>query len=40
MKSLKLELPEMDYLRLEAQVNDLVELEYQPRLQSVSIRKA
>jgi hypothetical protein len=40
MKSLKLELPEVDYLRLEAQVNDLVELEYQPRLQSVSIRKA
>ena len=40
MKSLRQELPEVDFLRLEAQVNDLVELEYQPRLQSVSIRKA
>jgi hypothetical protein len=40
MQSLKLEIPETDYLRLESQVNDLVELEYQPRLQSVSIRKA
>jgi len=40
MKALRQELPETDYLRLEAQLGDLVELEYQPRLQSVSIRKA
>jgi len=40
MKALRQELPETDYLRLEAQLGDLVEFEYQPRLQSVSIRKA
>jgi len=40
MKALRQELPETDYLRLEMQLGDLVEFEYQPRLQSVSIRKA
>ena len=40
MKSLKQEIPETDFIRLEAQVGKLMELEYQPRLQSVSIRKA
>ena len=40
MKSLKQELPETEYRRLEAQVGELIELEYQPRLQSVSIRKS
>jgi len=40
MQSLGRELPETDYLRLEAQLGDLVEFEYQPRLQSIAIRKS
>ena len=39
MKSLRLELPEGDFLRLESKVGQLTELDYQPRLQSTVIRK-
>ena len=39
MKSLRQEIPEADYIRLEAKVNELTELEYQPRLQSTVVRK-
>lgn len=38
MKSLRQELPEGDFLRLESQVGKLTELDYQPRLQSTVIR--
>ena len=39
MKSLRQEIPEADFIRLEAQVQDLIELDYQPRLQTTTIRK-
>ena len=37
MKELKKTLSEADYIRLEARVQDLIELDYQPRLQSIKI---
>ena len=39
MKELKKDMSETDYTRLEAQVQDLIELDYQPRLQTTAIRK-
>ena len=40
LKSLKKSLSETDYLRLEAQLEEIIELDYQPRLQSTVIRKS
>ncbi len=40
MKSLKRELPEGEFLRLERLTQELIKLDYQPRLQSTTIRKS
>ena len=39
MKELKKSLSESEFIRLEPQVQDLIELDYQPRLQTTAIRK-
>ncbi|NQS98666.1 MAG: PD-(D/E)XK nuclease family protein [candidate division Zixibacteria bacterium] len=39
MKELKKDMPEANYIQMQAQVQNLIELEYQPRLQTTAIRK-